>query len=435
MLRIISSCSIISLTLLSASIYAKTDPDYTNGVLSLPKVISGDTVYKDVELGLDFTTNALSLITNDLSTDAANPETDPDFTNSILTMPRVISADTLYTNVRLNLSFSSIPDFASTFSLLDGNETSQTPWDVGGTLTMNEANQVGGAIVTIIETPFSMDRSRVDLAVGASPWRHQDGTLYFISGCGEQTSYVKVLDVSGTTSSASPCSDTVPNTGLSPTYFTYAMASPDKRRIAVETRWYDRDLQVHYNTVIFESNSVVATYVGYYAAAWLDNETLVLPSSDGLYKVDLGSVPQRLNSEITGSGIAQINNPDVSPNRERIVFEWHGAIWLVATDGSGLRQLADDAQNLRYPVWSPDGQFVAFLRIQAPGAFDHLLIPSDPLNLEYLANANERFVHFVQPDTLERWSGTLARHMEEGKMPQGQLSWLPQIPNSASAID
>ncbi len=162
-----------------------------------------------------------------------------------------------------------------------------------------------------------------------------------------------------------------------------------------------------------------------YAAAWLDNNTLVLPSSDGLYKVDLGSVPHRLNSEITGSGIAQINNPDVSPDRERIVFEWHGAIWLVATDGSGLRQLADDAQNLRYPVWSPDGQFVAFLRIQGPDAFDHLIIPGDPLNLEYLANANERFVHFVQPDTLERWSGTLARHMEEGKMPQGQLSWLP----------
>ena len=120
--RIISSCSIISLTLLSTSINAETDPDFTESVLTLPKVISGATIYKDVELGLDFSNNELSLLDFNISTDATNSETDPDYTNNILTMPRVISDETLFTNVRLNLSFSPLPDFPSTFSLLDGYE-------------------------------------------------------------------------------------------------------------------------------------------------------------------------------------------------------------------------------------------------------------------------------------------------------------------------
>ena len=119
--KIISNCSIISLTLLSTAINAETDPDFTGGVLTLPKVISGTAVFNNVKLGLDFTTNALSLLNVDPSQETANTGTDPDFTNNILTMPRVVSGDALFTNVRLNLSFSPMPnDFPSTFTLLDG---------------------------------------------------------------------------------------------------------------------------------------------------------------------------------------------------------------------------------------------------------------------------------------------------------------------------
>ncbi len=120
--KIISTSSIISLTLLSTAINAETDPDFTNSVLTLPKVISGATVLQNVKLGLDFSNNALSLIKQpDSSSETAILGTDPDFTNNILTMPRVVSSDALFTNVRLNLSFSPIPsDFPSTFTLLDG---------------------------------------------------------------------------------------------------------------------------------------------------------------------------------------------------------------------------------------------------------------------------------------------------------------------------
>jgi hypothetical protein len=119
--QIISTSSIISLTLLSSAINAETDPDFTNGGLTLPKVISGATVFQNVKLGLDFANNGLSLINFEPSTETANADTNPEFTNDILTMPRVVSNDALFTNVRLNLSFSPIPnDFSSTFTLLDG---------------------------------------------------------------------------------------------------------------------------------------------------------------------------------------------------------------------------------------------------------------------------------------------------------------------------
>jgi hypothetical protein len=73
-----------------------------------------------VKLGLDFSTNGLSLIGYNASNDTVESENLPDYTNNILTIPRVVAEDTLFTNVRLNLSFSPLPDFPSTFSLLEG---------------------------------------------------------------------------------------------------------------------------------------------------------------------------------------------------------------------------------------------------------------------------------------------------------------------------
>lgn len=308
----------------------------------------------------------------------------------------------------------------------DSGSSSRTPWDTGGSLTMSEASQATGEIVSIFDVSHDPNRGRIDLAVGTSPWRHRDGTLYYLAGCGREVNYVAVVDASGTSSSASPCSDAVQNSGYSPTQFTYVMASPDKRRIAVETRWFDRDLQSHYDTVIYEDDIVIATYEGFYAAAWVDKNTLVMPSNaGGLYTVSIGGTPVLLENASANESATYFNNPDVSPDGNQLVFESNGAIWMMDITGGGLRELANDAQNLRYPVWSPDGQFVAFMRIQAPGAFDHLIIPGDPLNFAFLSNANERLIHYVDVNTLERWVGYFNEKMAEDKMPQGQLSWLP----------
>lgn len=42
--------------------YAEQDPDYNNGVLTMPRVTSGDTLYENVQLQLDFSNNQFSLI-------------------------------------------------------------------------------------------------------------------------------------------------------------------------------------------------------------------------------------------------------------------------------------------------------------------------------------------------------------------------------------
>lgn len=115
-----ATSTLLSITLLSAPVNAETDPDFTEGVLTIPNAIYGSDHLENVKLGLDFPTQGLSLIGYNGSTETAMSENLPDYTNNILTMPRVVVEDTLFTNVRLNLSFSPLPDFPSTFSLLEG---------------------------------------------------------------------------------------------------------------------------------------------------------------------------------------------------------------------------------------------------------------------------------------------------------------------------
>ncbi len=60
--KILYTCSIASLTLLPVLTNAETDPDFTNGVLTMPRVVSGDTLYEKVRLQLDFDNNTFSLL-------------------------------------------------------------------------------------------------------------------------------------------------------------------------------------------------------------------------------------------------------------------------------------------------------------------------------------------------------------------------------------
>ena len=73
-----------------------------------------------------------------------------------------------------------------------------------------------------------------------------------------------------------------------------------------------------------------------------------------------------------GSGLRQLTNdayrnrgPRWSPDGKRLAFfstrtgDWE--IWTIEADGSGLRQITALAgQNVAWPVWSPDGKYLAF---------------------------------------------------------------------------
>jgi TolB protein len=55
-----------------------------------------------------------------------------------------------------------------------------------------------------------------------------------------------------------------------------------------------------------------------------------------------------------------------------------GDIWSVGTDGSDLTQLTDQPEIELYPAWSPDGQRLAFARLDSMSKGDIWLIDADP---------------------------------------------------------
>jgi Tol biopolymer transport system component len=78
---------------------------------------------------------------------------------------------------------------------------------------------------------------------------------------------------------------------------------------------------------------------------------------------------QLFRVRLSGTGLEQVtygrrnaDDPAFSPDGRRLAFTRLGeGIFTVKPDGTGLRRLTPGAAD-RYPVWSPDGSAIAFLR-------------------------------------------------------------------------
>jgi dipeptidyl aminopeptidase/acylaminoacyl peptidase len=74
-----------------------------------------------------------------------------------------------------------------------------------------------------------------------------------------------------------------------------------------------------------------------------------------------GRAPPRQITEIPSSAVA---HSSLSPDGTQVAFVsiagGNADIWVQNVDGSGLRQLTDDASPDAWPVWSPDGRRIVF---------------------------------------------------------------------------
>ena len=92
---------------------------------------------------------------------------------------------------------------------------------------------------------------------------------------------------------------------------------------------------------------------------------------------------QLFRVQTNGAGLEQITTgrktatePAFSPNGKRLAFERLGSgIFAVNLNGTGLRRLTNAPRD-QFPVWSPDGKHIAFLRIYKNAWRLYLMSPS-----------------------------------------------------------
>jgi len=108
-----------------------------------------------------------------------------------------------------------------------------------------------------------------------------------------------------------------------------------------------------------------------------------------IYKIDFDPVRETAIGQ--SSPVTQrswlASAPDVSPNGEWLAFATSSKpqdLYVIRTDGVGLRQLTDDEYRSRMPRWSPDGKRIAFASNRGGGTSQIWTINLDGSGLQQL---------------------------------------------------
>ena len=229
--------------------------------------------------------------------------------------------------------------------------------DLSGRLTFDFVNWITHDTEAIVDVGLpNVDFRRS--ASGKYGWRHPDGDLIRLEGCGNYVNRLVMDRANGRSDVISPCSSEIRTVGGGRPQFEFSRLSPDKQRVAAELKYYVRSAW-HYSVVVLEGGEIIASFDNYASPTWLPDGRLVI-SGDGLYVTAVSGTPKRIDDGWLGFGV---NNPDVSPDGEILVFEWNERLWVMDIEGTEHKELIAGPNQYRFPVWSPDGHYVAYLAV------------------------------------------------------------------------
>jgi hypothetical protein len=253
---------------------------------------------------------------------------------------------------------------------------------VAGLLTLNEYDWgcCSSAYLGAIQLDLATGIKRRFLD-GGDPARHENGSTSFWQFCGTGVNRMALADASGLIRVVTACSDQIPNPGDSPTRFGFSRLSPDGQQLAVEVVYdvYFNPTRSALRVYDLEGN-VLAEFADRWAPAWTPDGRLLM-TGQGFYLSGEGlaeprfSEQRRIDTEPQLEG--PLNNPSVHPSGDRITFEYNQQIWEMNLDGSSLRERVSGGSRLRYPTYSPDGRYVAYLSTAAEDHYDSAVYFTD----------------------------------------------------------
>ncbi len=265
-----------------------------------------------------------------------------------------------------------------------------------GVLTLMERTWLGDDVAMIhMQLPDDI----VERAgTGANPWRHSSGRLVHTIGCGRLVNRVQTLNTDGSVDILTPCSSVFDSPGILARQFAYGQLSPSGELLAVEAQWLDTDFN-RSDVWVFRDSEVIYTIQNAYYPTWVNDDMLIVTGA-GLFRYPLGGQPELINDNI----IAGVGGSDVSPDGTRLAFEWNQQIWTMGLNGENRSELVTGNKHFVDPVWSPDGQFVAFLSTGDK---------SEETDINYVTVANG-----------SRWVSRLENQLGTANRVTGPLSWI-----------
>jgi TolB protein len=230
-----------------------------------------------------------------------------------------------------------------------------------------------------------------DAAVDWNPfWDPQRDYLYFLSDRGGSMNLWRVrIDLRSGETLAPPEPVTLPTS-----YGAHAAISENSRRIVYAL--VRRTANIYRVPFDPQNETAVGPATPVTVGSGLVYAPAVSPDGDWLAFTSEGNQEDLMVGRTDGSGLRQLTNdaakdrlPQWSPDGRRIAFQSNRSgqweIWTIHPDGSGLMQLTDAGFALA-ASWSPDGRWLAYVS-QPPGPRGTFLLEADKLWYEQVPRA------------------------------------------------